>query len=123
MHKLELGALVHAEGTAQLPGHPHCTHYQEGQDPTNGWFNLWLPSDPGVLPRVPACACHHHCSPGKGAVPFGSPGRWWKALPPTSLLAPSLATCLEAKLGEIPSWNFSFRSWDEIVPTGKQLGI
>lgn len=76
MRKLELGELARGWVPSQLPGRAHCTHYQEGQDPANGWFNLQPPSDPGVLPRVPVCACHQRCSPGKGAVPFGSPGRW-----------------------------------------------
>ena len=41
----------------------------------------------------------------------------------TSLLAPSLATYLEAKLGEVPSWNFSLGGWDKVLLTGKQLRI
>lgn len=82
-------------------------------------FPLTPVSCPGSLPVLVTTTV----LPERGQYPLGAPEDGGKLSPPTSLLAPSLATCLEAKLGEIPSWNFSFRSWDEIVPTGKQLGI
>lgn len=39
------------------------------------------------------------------------------------LLDPSLPTCLEANLEKVQSWNFSLGGWDQILLTGKQLGI
>lgn len=114
---------MHAEGTSSLRGHPHCTYYREGQDPANGRFNLWLPSDPGALPRGPSlCWSPPLFSPKRGST-LWELRKMVESPPHTSVLAPSLATCLEAKLGEIPSWNFSFRGWDEILPTGRQLRI
>lgn len=108
--------------------HPHCTHYGKGQDPVHSWFNLWPLSNPSVLPWRAAYADHQPMLITITVYRHGSStllesSEMVETPSHTSLLAPSLTTHLEAKLGEVPSWNFSLGGWDEILLTGKQLGI
>lgn len=101
-------------------GYPHGSPSQKGQAAAPNWFNLWLLSHPGTpvpCPRLPPSA--DHCPPLQARKqPSLEPARMVETHP---LLAPRPPTCLEAKLGKIPSWNF-LAGGDESLLTGKPLG-
>lgn len=80
--------------------------FSESQDAAHNWFNPWLlshPRTPVPCPRLPPYADHYPPLQARKQSP-PEPARTVETHP---LLAARLPTCLEAKLGKIPSWNFS----------------